>query len=100
MHEQMVMGVRDGFADLNEQRHLFVQSQRSNIDIDGGSINEVHRKVRLAVAGVTGVEQAGDSRVVERCQNLPFSQEAVAEGAFVSRRRNLMATRCSTSPSA
>ena len=79
MDNQVAMGVGDGFADLQEEVQPGPQIERPRINIDRLAIDIFQHQVGAAGRGLAGIQQAGDSGVLERSEYLPFLQESLAE---------------------
>ncbi len=53
--DQILVRVRHRFADLDEQLQCRSQIQFRCIDIDGSSVDVIHRQIRPPIAGMAGI---------------------------------------------
>ena len=84
MHDEVGVRVADGVADLREQRQArrHVEVLRAGIGGDRIAADVVEREVGLAVLADAGIEQAGDVRMAEAREDLPFAGEARAQAGI------------------
>ncbi len=84
MHDQVLVGVLDGVADVEEELQPLAHAELLTIAIaiERFAVHVLHHEVGIAFLGFAGVEQARDVRVVQAGEDLPLGAEAQTELAL------------------
>ncbi len=74
---EMLVGKLDGLANAHEQRDPLGHGKTPIFTeaMDGNSIHVLHHQKQVAVGGDAAIQQAGNIRMLELGQNLPFLAE-------------------------
>ena len=79
MDDEVAMRVGHGVADEQEEAEPAREIERGRVRVDRLPVDVLHHEIRLAFAGVAGIEEPGDVGMSEGRENLAFAQEAVVE---------------------
>ena len=84
MHDQVLVGVLDGAADIEEQLQPLAQPELLPIAIaiQRLAVHVLHHEVGIAFLGFARVDQARDVRVIQAREDLALGAEAQAELAL------------------
>ena len=83
MHNQIAMGVVDGFENTQEEFATGpdVEGMPAAEDIERLAFNKIHDEERAAVDGGSGIEQVGDVGMIEVGEDLAFAAKTVEDSA-------------------
>lgn len=79
MNDEVAVGIGYRLTSFQKKCQLAAQVNSGGVSIDGDAVDVLHGQVGLTVARVSRIEQAGNTWMVERRENLSFPQEPVDE---------------------